>query len=190
MTRQQIEHVFDQVEAEFPSLRMSDRPLWTRIGVARCYAIDQTVGLKRADPHRPISDDTIAIASAPVPGAAGQEIPMSFEAVDLVAGSTGQRQWSSYGIVSQIFIIPAAAQAPAPVPTKPTYPPYAGDPAFDAVGVMIFAQYAEAHRAPDEQCGRWFGRIIYDWLAEVVPTLDDSIRKHKAELRQELHLPS
>ena len=71
----------------------------------------------------------------------------------------------------------------------PTYPPYPGDAVFDAVGEVLFADYAAAGQAPNPQMGRWFGRVTYDWLAEVVPTLDASIQKHRAEWRAILGLP-
>ena len=77
----------------------------------------------------------------------------------------------------------------APVPPPSAMPPYPGDQVFDAVGVVLFADYAEAHNAPDPQMGSWFGRTIYDWLAKVTPTLDASIAKHRAEWRAILGLP-
>ena len=77
---------------------------------------------------------------------------------------------------------------PAP-PQTPIYPPYPGDEVFDAIGVTLFADYAQAGQAPNPQMGRWFGRTTYDWLAKVVPTLDDSIKKHRAEWRAILGLP-
>lgn len=72
-------------------------------------------------------------------------------------------------------------------PPPPTYPPYPGDPVFDAVGVTLFADYARAGYPPDPQMGRWFGRTIYDWLAQVVVTLDASIAKHQLEWRDGLN---
>lgn len=79
---------------------------------------------------------------------------------------------------------------PTPIPPTPTYPPYPGDPVFDAVGVALFADYSEAGQSPNPEMGRWFGRTIYDWLAKVVPTLDASIAKHRAEWRAVLGLPA
>lgn len=81
--------------------------------------------------------------------------------------------------------------APAPEPTPPpnTPPAYPGDPVFDAVGVALFSDYSEAGQSPNPEMGRWFGRTIYDWMAKVVPTLDASIAKHRAEWRAVLGLP-
>ena len=67
--------------------------------------------------------------------------------------------------------------------------PYPGDPVFDSVGAVLFADYAEAGQAPNPQMGRWFGRTIYDWLAKNEPTLNASIVKHRKEWRSILGLP-
>jgi len=80
------------------------------------------------------------------------------------------------------------------VPDKPAQdtpawgalPPYPGDAAFDEIGAILWADYAEAGRVPDSQVGRWFGRTIYDYLAGM--TLDASIEKHRAEWRTALGL--
>jgi len=71
-------------------------------------------------------------------------------------------------------------------PAVGAVPPYPGDAAFDAIGVTLWADYAEAGRVPDSQVGRWFGRTIYDYLAGM--TLDASIDKHRAEWRTALGL--
>lgn len=75
---------------------------------------------------------------------------------------------------------------PVPPPT-PTYPPYPGDLIFDAVGVALFSDYAKAGYGPDPQMGRWFGRTIYDWLAQIVGSLPESIAKHQLEWRDGLN---
>ena len=80
------------------------------------------------------------------------------------------------------------------VPDKPAQdtpvfgalPPYPGDAAFDAIGITLWADYAEAGRVPDAQVGRWVGRTVYDYLAGM--TLDASIAKHRAEWRTALGL--
>lgn len=79
-----------------------------------------------------------------------------------------------------------AVPVPPPAPPLPAYP---GDAVFDQVGALLFADYAQAGRVPDPQVGRWFGRVIYDWLANVTPTLDAAIAKHRAEWRALLGLP-
>lgn len=75
-------------------------------------------------------------------------------------------------------------------PPAQTIPGYPGDEPFDAVGRVLFADYAEAGQGPNEGMGRWFGRTIYDWIARVMPTLQASIDKHRAEWRAALGLPA
>lgn len=79
-----------------------------------------------------------------------------------------------------------AGPEPTPVPVPPpapSFPAYPGDAVFDAVGDALFADYAHANHPPDAQMGRWFGRVVYDWLAQNEPTLDASIKKHQKEWR-------
>jgi hypothetical protein len=83
-------------------------------------------------------------------------------------------------------VVPPTKPEPPPPPVKKPYP---GDPEFDAVGVALFADYARAGNAPDPQMGRWFGRTIFDWLNDNEPTLDASIKKHRAEWRAILGIP-
>jgi hypothetical protein len=64
--------------------------------------------------------------------------------------------------------------------------PYAGDAVFDALGVVLFSDYAAAGQAPTPKMGRWFGRTIHDWIAGNTKTLDESIAKHRAEWRTAL----
>ena len=91
-----------------------------------------------------------------------------------------------------IGILPADQHVYAPdrpdqdAPELEALPPYPGDAAFDAIGVTLWADYAEAGRVPDSQVGRWFGRTTYDYLAGM--TLDASIEKHRAEWRTALGL--
>lgn len=96
--------------------------------------------------------------------------------------------------------IPAIAPSvpiPAPpliCPVCPTcqackaIPGYAGDDAFDRVGAVLFADYAEAGQAPNEGMARWFARTIYDWIAGVTNSLQASIDKHRGEWRAALGL--
>lgn len=84
--------------------------------------------------------------------------------------------------------------APTPVPTPPPVgKPYPGDEVWDAVGVILFADYAAAGQPPNHQMGRWFGRTIWDATegdaAGVVLTVQESIAKHRREWRDILGLP-
>jgi hypothetical protein len=80
-----------------------------------------------------------------------------------------------------------------PEPQPPIVKPYPGDPVWDAVGVTLFADYAQAGQAPNPQMGRWFGRTIWDATegdeSGAVLTVEASIKKHRAEWRAVLGLP-
>jgi len=86
----------------------------------------------------------------------------------------------------------AAPEPPTPQP-PPAHIPYPGDPVWDAVGVTLFADYAEAGQSPNPQMGRWFGRTIWDATegdeTGTVLTVEASIAKHRPEWRQALGLP-
>lgn len=93
--------------------------------------------------------------------------------------------------------VPAIAPA-TPIPICPvcqtcqvckTIPGYVGDEPFDRVGAVLFADYAEAHQAPNEGMARWMARTIYDWIAGVTASLQASIDKHRGEWRAALGLP-
>jgi hypothetical protein len=106
-------------------------------------------------------------------------------------GMTGEPAWNA---IPQQFWRPQNpplkdGATPIPQPQPPAMEPYPGDPAFDSVGALLFADYAEANHPPDSQMGRWFGRTIYDWLAKNEPTLSASIVKHRREWRSALGLP-
>lgn len=97
------------------------------------------------------------------------------------------------------FIPAIAPSVPIPVPlicpvcqacqACKAIPGYAGDEAFDRVGAVLFADYAEAGQAPNDGMARWMARTIYDWIAGVTATLQASIDKHRGEWRAALGLP-
>lgn len=74
--------------------------------------------------------------------------------------------------------LPPPAPAPTPVPERKAYP---GDAAFDLIGQVLANDYSNVGRELDGQVGRWYGRVIYDWLSGECDTLDASVRKHRAE---------
>ena len=84
-------------------------------------------------------------------------------------------------------IIPFEGTAPPVTPPAPVVPPYPGDPVFDQIGVVLFADYAQAGQPPNPGMGRWFGRTTFDYLAGM--PMADSIKKHRAEWREALGLP-
>jgi len=71
--------------------------------------------------------------------------------------------------------------APAPTPAPPERKAYPGDAAFDLIGQVLANDYSNVGRELDGQVGRWYGRVIYDWLSGECDTLDASVRKHRAE---------
>lgn len=79
---------------------------------------------------------------------------------------------------------------PPPSPPQPVYPPYpANETDLDAVGVALFADFAEAGQTPNPQAFRFVFRVAYDWLVKNEPSLAASTAKHRAEWRQMLGLP-
>lgn len=118
------------------------------------------------------------------------------QAGDFIQGAGGPDPKPRWGIDPEPFYTHADAHDPddhgigdgaGTPPPVPVYPPYPGDPVFDALGDQLFADYATAQHAPNGGMGRWFGRTEYDWLATVVPTLQASIDKHKIEWREALN---
>lgn len=91
---------------------------------------------------------------------------------------------------SGAHVVPAV-QEPDPPPS--TSKPYPGDHVWDAVGEMLFADYAEAKQAPNPQMGRWFGRVLWDATegdeTGTVLTVPDSINKHRPKWRGVLGIP-
>lgn len=66
---------------------------------------------------------------------------------------------------------------------------------FDDIGIILFADYAEANKLrpndpntlPNPGMGRWFGRTTYTYLAGM--PMADAIIKHRKEWRAALGLP-
>jgi len=161
-----------------------------RLLAARCHAISPRFGLngKRGNPDD-LSNDALCFKGEG-PDHLVDGTPATVIDVIGAAGTPGAvAQWA---IVSKIdtpiktaWIQPGDVPV-RPAPPAPSLPAYPGDAMFDKVGALLFADYAQAGRVPDPQVGRWFGRTIYDYLAGM--TLDDSIKKHRAEWRSALGL--
>jgi hypothetical protein len=193
MTKSDIQAVMQQVDQANPGLRTSNRYLWTEKVAFECYKTDKTVGQKRADLGRPVSDDTLGWMKSgpPMAGAPGTATKTPMTAVDLLDGTTGAMHFNEIDLTTgtlQYFVIPPASGQEASAPGS-TYPPYPGDTAFDPLGEVLFADYEEADHPPNPQMSCWYGRTIYDWLTGIEPTLDKSIVKHRHEWRTELGLP-
>jgi hypothetical protein len=159
-----------------------------RLLAARCHAISPRFGLngKRGNPDD-LSNDALCFKGEG-PDHLADGTPATVIDVIGAAGTPGAvAQWA---IVSKIDTpIKTAWIKPGDVPVRPSppaLPSYPGDAIFDEVGALLFADYAQAGRVPDPQAGRWFGRTIYDYLAGM--TLENSIKKHRAEWRSALGL--
>lgn len=82
---------------------------------------------------------------------------------------------------SGAHVVPAVQEPdPPPPPPAKTYP---GDHVWDAVGKVLFADYARGAQDPNEGMGRWFGRVIWDATegdeTGTVLTIQESITKHR-----------
>ena len=138
--------------------------------------------LKKASETSPQSDDVAT------------SLP-SRQAWDCIpgAGSDGYRfDAEPLGVLppQQVVYAPPRPSGSTPAPQQPqppVYPPYPGDVIFDQIGVVLFADYAEAGQGPNPGMGRWFGRTVYDFLTGM--TMEASIIKHRKEWRQVLGLP-
>ena len=119
------------------------------------------------------------------------EVARPYRIYDLVrnAGTPGAApifDYTGHNGTPADFAMPTDYHTAPPVP-QPSLPPYPGDPVFDEIGVVLFADYALAGQAPNPGMGRWFGRTTYDYLAGM--PMADSIAKHRAEWRAVLGLP-
>lgn len=93
------------------------------------------------------------------------------------------------GRVDVFLVRVSPPQANPPIIIKPggvmTYEAMGGDAAGQRIGTALFADYAEAGKAPDDGMAIWFWRTAFDALSMSV---DASIRKHRREWRTELGL--
>lgn len=158
--------------------------------VATLHAKDERWGHLKKNPgqshiHGHGEDSVVYLSNTP-----GQS-----QAVDFIGGSGGPDPRPGWIVDEPRYSAKDWADPfdhkfrPAPPPAAPPAPPYPGDAVFDAVGDVLFADYAAAGQAPNPQMGRWFGRTIYDWIAGITKTLDESIAKHRKEWRAILGLP-
>ena len=205
-----IESIIKDVEKAYPGLRMSNRWEWNHKVAYIGYLRNKRIFQKRAG-SGPVSEDTIGITNESINGVGGQEINATFEAVDLVSGSTGAIQWLSYGLVNQTLVVPTVADisligntpTPTPVPVPPPIPiPFPSynslgdDQVFgNVLGKTLESDYHEAGRLPDGGFVIWASRTLYDafyWIIvdkmEAKAAVLKSIDKHRKEWRHELGL--
>lgn len=75
-------------------------------------------------------------------------------------------------------------------PPKPAHKPYPGDAYYvNSIGAVLEADYAEAGQTLNAGSATWFGRVDYDHFVGGM-TMDDSVKKHRAEWRAALGLPT
>ena len=119
-------------------------------------------------------------------------------AVDFIVGAGGENPQPGWGVGTFVYshadwLDPDDHERAESAPRPPVRKPYPGDPVWDEVGVMLFADYARAGQAPNPQMGRWFGRTIWDATegdeSGLVLTVQQSIDKHRKEWRAILGLP-
>lgn len=161
----------------------------------RLVSPDIGCNLKRGGPD--VSLDVLAMPNASGARDATGTFP-GLELRDIIGGAEGPNAAIIWGDATPATIaanvpggwIKTAGSVPTP---QPPVTPYPGDAVWDAVGVVLFADYAAAGQVPNPQMGRWFGRTIWDATegdaAGVVLTVEASITKHRAEWRAVLGLP-
>ena len=171
---------------------------------AHLHAMNPAFGLngKRGNPQD-ISDDAINFKGEgadfdPTDGNAPRTV------IDVIGGAGGPNPFPTWAIVTNAATpvgaawvqpgppinIPTPTPTPPPPPPKPKYPPYPADESvFDAVGTAMFADFAEAHQAPNPQMIRWAFRVAYSWLTIEPTDLKGALAKTRKEWRALLGLP-
>ena len=170
---------------------------------AHLHDLNPAFGLngKRGNPHD-LSDDAICFKGEgadfdPTDGHAPRTV------IDVIVGAGGPNPQPQWAIVTKADApVGAAWVQPGPppppptvtptptVPVKPKYPPYPADESvFDAVGTAMFADFAEAHQAPNPQMIRWAFRVAYSWLTTEPTDLKAALAKTRKEWRGLLGLP-
>lgn len=153
-----------------------------------CFEFGPAYGLKRASAGRPVSSENLARREPD-----GQLLTWAWE--NQHNGTVDQFP-DGEDITGQVFVAVDPVNwfagdrpippAPDPPPPAPSLPPYPGDRFGTIIGEALFADYALAHRNPNEGMGVWFLRTSYDYLAGM--PLRESIAKHQAEWRAALGL--
>ena len=192
-----VEYNADLVDRYYPNLRMSNRWEWNHKVAYLCWLDTKMVGQKSTNPTSPISEDTIGILAAPLTnGVPGQNLyPQHFEAVDLVQGSTGNRQWLSFGTVNQNFLVPTIADiskipdsppGPNPEPPDNSVPWVAYDESLFNLRLQqqLAYDYGRRPQNADFQVTTWAARVFHSTYMgpEKKPLgFDEALKKHRPE---------
>ena len=164
---------------------------------AECQrTVDITIGcnLKRGGPD--VSLDVLAMPNPSCCRDATGTYP-GLELRDIINSAEGPNANIAWGDATQATIDsgnPGGWHKTGIVtPPGPIVKPYPGDATWDAVGEMLFYDYAKAGQSPNPQMGRWIGRTIWDATegdeSGTILTVEASIKKHRAEWRSALGLP-
>jgi hypothetical protein len=171
---------------------------WITLFAKDLHAKDPNCNLngKRGNSHD-LSADAINILCDAADSAGRTPEGLPCVVVDVIGGAGGPNPvptWSVYKTLvegSGASVDPTSTSSPQR--PQPPHKPYPGDQVWDGVGAVLFADYAAAGQAPNPQMGRWFGRTIWDATAGDaagnVLTVEDSIKKHRAEWKAALGLP-
>lgn len=165
----------------------------------KAYRITKSPGESQYVPigfkSRPITgrDGKIYVCS----GVSGDALFVDGQQVDVIGGANdtnnpiGSPATAHWDIIDPKYYrpnnMPLIETPPEPVPA-PQDKGYPGDAAFDLLGTILEADYSNVNRNLDAQSVRWCGRVIYDWLSGICPSLESSINKHRAEWRNALGL--
>jgi len=107
-------------------------------------------------------------------------------AVDFTGGANGPNPQPGWGVGEHVYTHADAhdpddhglgESAPAPTPQFPPYP--FPEDAVDGAGVFLFNDFDDAKEAPNAKMFRFAFRVCYSWLTKEVPTLADSVIKHR-----------
>lgn len=183
-----IKKNIDLVEAGYPNLRRTNKWEWNHKVAWLCWLESKMVGQKR-NGNGPISEDTVGIVTQPIVGNPGQEINTTFEAIDLINGTTGEIHWLSHGIVTQTFIIPLPADVTGvdnpDLPTATTdFVSYWGDEKSDYLGKLLVFDYGRAGQTLNFESVRWISRVFHSayFGPNTTPLgMNAAIGKHRAE---------
>jgi len=202
--RDQILSIATQVKSAYPQAwekikvpGTKDREYINRVSIeCQKAGIPAGVNLKRGGPEESI--DVIALPNASGCGDSTQTYA-GLELIDLVNGAEGPNPSLTWGDVTQKTIdagvkggwkAGSVEPAPNPQPTYPSYEELGGDAGGVAITRQLEADYKRAGKPGlDGDCGAWQQRVSYDFLTRKVPTVAESIAKHRPEWCAALGIP-
>lgn len=154
------------------------------------YELGPAYGFKRADPGRPISSESLAMAT---------EFKLLAWAWENQHNGQVEQFPESEDITGQVFVeatpvnhLGGAPPVEPPAPSAPAAGPYWGDAvsraAFGQLIVLLLGDYARAGNPIDDGIGVWLGRTMYDVMTrgEAVAT---AVPRHRREWCAILGIP-